>query len=222
MVRIDQHPVPLPEHRGPTALGLRLDRERSDRIERYAGSMRGRSMEAVLADVFCESEKSEKDVEFSLIDVKVFGSMEKIVRCTFEKYHDWTQRLYVNDVFTNHGNRTEWRQAFRDAFGKEGQDLLLKLEKSDKYKMAPTVGLTTLLDALVHIFSESDEVEDSDLARNIEHMWNPQKHRELYEEYSEASLDKKKRINAEFGRCFAAALQLLVDEAERRRPLAAK
>lgn len=222
MVRMNGTTSSQPETRGPSALGLQLEKDRRYRIEMYARTMRGRSMDDVLADTFRDVEEGEKEPVFSSIHEEVFGPVARIVRGLFEKYSAWTQRVYLNDIFSDHSERTEWRQAFREVFGEDGQTQLRALENSDKYRTAPTAGLTTLLDSLVYMLSESEEAEDIALARVLEDTWNAQEHKKLYATYPDADLKEKKRINAEFGKRFAIALQLIAGEAERRMPVAAK
>ncbi len=216
MVRVHDVFSPHSESQGPSALGLQLEKERRGRIERYAHAMRGRLMDDVLADVFLESEAGGVEVAFPVIHSEVFGPMARIVDGLFYKYAEWSHRHYVNDRFADHTDRTEWRQAFREVFGEEGQRRIQDIERQDKYRIAPTAGLVTLLETLTYMFARSDDPRDVALGNALETAWDVERHKALYAHYSVASLLEKQRINTEFGRHIAGALSLLAEEMQRR------
>lgn len=201
---------------------LSLDEKREARISLYAAAMKGQTQDEALESVFREKELSESDPKLPEISSVVFGPAGKLVGGLFSAYRDWSNRVYINDIFLDHGERTEWRSAFRRVFGKTGQAQLLDLESHDKYRLAPTSGLTTALEALEYMLSDSGEESDELLAEHIRNTWDSKKHMELYRDYPTASNTEKKRINTEFGKQFATALEFLVVEAEQRMPLAAK
>lgn len=158
------------------------------------------------------ADRAPADPVPSEIDTAVFGDAGTTVQQLLEQYRKWTKRVYPVDTFATHAERRYWRRAFIEKFGDEGSVMMRHLDTMNKYKIAATGGLWTLLDALT-MRLESGDVDDRALATRMMETFSERAYRNMYEGYEQLTRQEKRAANTAFGRKLAEVFALLAEEA---------
>lgn len=203
-----------------SAVSEKVVEDRDGQIAVFMAAMEGHTMNEELQRVFTKIEESEPDPEAPEIDASVFGAHATIVAQLWERYRAWSSRVYMTDIF-NDNNRRQWRLAFQQQYGHEGNAQLKSVLDANKYKVAPVSGLNTILENLC-IQLERGSEEDRALAAKIDAVWSVPAHLAMFGQYlTMTDNEEKKRAMAQFGREFSQALDVIAEDAQRRAERAA-